>query len=441
MGPAGVFMAHGKAKKGYYILSVLMASVAGLFFGLCYLDSHGMAPHPTSGPVAEARLFVEQKKFPSARRLLGAQIALFESRDYEEAEQCLQGLKAAGVNTIIVRAFQNDGDRLYGFARPQHQTGVYFQTSHAPVVDPVMANIVSMGHRQGLKVYAWMETRNMPLQLPDPKASKARRYSFETGSLEPMEMWSIFSEAVEKRLAGLFEDVIKSGIDGILFQDDLVMYQYEDFSARAAALFEKETGRDLDPEALYKKVFLDREGRGLVSHYSDTFWLWAKWKNEKLLALADKLIGAAKGVDPETEIAMNFVYESVSDPKNALAWLSHSLTEATKLPIDYYCVMAYQRQMQKELCLTEEAVYDKISLMAATLLDLVDDPHKILMKIQMSDWDTGQQIPSFEAGEIFERINAQGQVSLAFFPYSPRISMDLIGYHFRQGTEGMLPIQ
>jgi len=434
-------MAHGKAKKGYYILSVLMASVAGFFFGLCCLDSLGVAPRLTFEPVAEARLLVEEKKLPSIRRLLAAQIAVFESKDYKEAEQCLQGLKAAGVNTIIVRAFQNEGDRLYGFARPQHQTGVYFQTSHAPVVDPVMAKIVSMGHRQGLKVYAWMETRNMPLVLPHPEASKARRYSFETGSLEPTDMWSIFSEAVEKKLTGLFEDVVRSGIDGILFQDDLVMYQYEDFSARAAALFEKETGRDLDPEELYKKVFLDREGRGLVSHYSDTFWLWARWKNEKLLALADKLIGAAKGVDPETEIAMNFVYESVSDPQNALAWLSQSLTEATKLPIDYYCVMAYHRQMQKELSLNEEAVYDKISLMTARLLDLIDDPHRILMKIQMSDWDTQKQIPSFEADEMFHRINAQGRVSLAFFPYSPQIPMGLIGYHFRQGSEGMPPTQ
>ena len=434
-------MVHLKRKKGCYILFVMVASVAGFFFGLCYRDTPGMAPHPTLEPVAEARLFVEENQRPSVPRLLGAQIAAFESRDYEDAEQCLKGLKAAGVNTIIVRAFQNEGDRLYGFARPHHQTGVYFQTSHAPVVDPVMARIVSMGHRQGLKVYAWMETRDMPLQLPNPKASKARRYSFETRSLEPMEMWSIFSEAVEEKLTGLFEDVVRSGIDGILFQDDLVMYQYEDFSATAVALFEKETGSDLDPEELYKTVFVDPKGRRRVSWYSDTFWLWAKWKNEKLLALADKLIGAAKGVDPETEIAMNFVYESVSDPKNALAWLSHSLTEATKLPIDYYCVMAYHRQMQKELSLADEAVYDKISFMTARLLDLIDDPHQILMKIQMSDWDTQKQIPSFEADTIFQRINAQGRVSLAFFPYSSQVPMDLIGYHFRQGSEGMLPTQ
>jgi uncharacterized lipoprotein YddW (UPF0748 family) len=434
-------MTHFKGKKGGYILFVVLASMAGLFFGLCYRHTPGVGLHPTFGPIAEARLFEEQEEGPAMRRVLGAQIAVFRSRDYEEVEECFLHLKAAGVNTVMVRAFQNEDDRPYGFARPQHKTGVYFQTSYAPVVDAVLARIVSLGHRNGLKVYAWMETRKMPLQLPDPEASRARKYRFDTGSLEPMGMWSIFDETVQKRLMGLYEDVVKSGIDGILFQDDLVMYQYEDFSARAVALFEKETGRDLDPRDLYTEVFLDEEGRWLVSRYSDTFWLWARWKNEELLHLADKLIRAAKAVNPDIEIAMNFVYESVSDPKNALAWLSQSLAEATRLPIDYYAIMAYHRQMQKELQLSEKAVYDEISSMTATLIRRIDDPHRILMKIQMSDWDTRKQIPSFEADEILQRINAQGRVSLAFFPYSPQVPMGLIGYHFRQVTEGMLPTQ
>jgi biofilm PGA synthesis lipoprotein PgaB len=244
-------------------------------------------------------------------------------------------------------------------------------------------------------------------------------------------MWSIFDDAVEKRLIGLYEDVVGSGIDGILFQDDLIMYQYEDFSSEAVALFKKETGIGLDPEDLYGGVFQDEKGRWLVSRYSDTFWLWARWKNQKLLNLARKLIQAVKVADPEIEIAMNFMYETVTDPQNALAWLSQNLAEASKLPIDYYAVMAYHRQMRRELQLSEAAVYDTISTMTATLLKLFDDPHKILMKVQMSDWDIQKQIPSVEADEIFQRINSQGRVSLAFFPYSPEIPMHVIEHHFQ----------
>jgi biofilm PGA synthesis lipoprotein PgaB len=209
------------------------------------------------------------------------------------------------------------------------------------------------------------------------------------------------------------------------------MHQYEDFSPKAIALFSKETGRVLDPQTLYHGVFQDEEGRWLVSRYSDTFWLWARWKNQKLLNLASKLIQAAKGANPEIEVAMNFMYESVTDPKNALAWLSQSLDEAMKLPLDFYAIMAYHRQMKKELQLSEGDAYNKISTMTATLLNAIDDPHKILMKVQMSDWDTRKEIPVDEANQVFRRINNQGQVSLAFIPYSSKVPLQVIRHYFQ----------
>jgi hypothetical protein len=178
-------------------------------------------------------------------------------------------------------------------------------------------------------------------------------------------------------------------------------------------------------------LYQDAKGRWQASGYSDTFWVWSRWKNEKLLNLANKLIRAARAVDPQIELAMNFMYESVTDPKNALAWLSQSLAEASRLPIDFYAIMAYHRQMKKELRLTEAATYDEISNMTATLLRLIDDRHKILMKVQMADWDTRTQIPAFEANEVFRRINDQGRVSLAFVPYSSKVPLKVIGRHFQ----------
>jgi biofilm PGA synthesis lipoprotein PgaB len=223
-----------------------------------------------------------------------------------------------------------------------------------------------------------------------------------------------------------------TGVDGILFQDDLIMYRQEDLGARAVAAFEREMGKSLDPEDLFQGVFKDHQGRWCVSHYSDTFWLWACWKNQRLLQLAGKLIESVKAVDPHIEIAMNFMYESVTAPRNALAWMSQSLTEAARLPIDYYAIMAYHRQIRKELQLSEAAAYEKISTMTERLLNLMDDPHKILMKVQMTDWKTRKQIPTYEADKVFEKINGHGKVSLAFIPYSASTPLDLIGHHFLQ---------
>jgi biofilm PGA synthesis lipoprotein PgaB len=418
-------------KKGLYVFVIILAVSTGFFFCKCYLGRRHILSQCAATSVAEARVPPQEANTVSTRRMLAAQVLVFRSRDYGQVEQCMVDLKNAGVNTLIVRAFQNRGDGVYRFSRPQCKTGVYFETSHAPVVDPVLTRIVSIGHRHGLKVFAWMETRKMPLHLADAEPFTALGYCFETHSFKPIRAWSIFDETVEKSLIGLYEDVVGSGIDGILIQDDLVMHQYEDFSPKAVALFSKETGRVLDPQTLYHGVFQDEEGRWLVSRYSDTFWLWARWKNQKLLNLASKLIQAAKGANPEIEVAMNFMYESVTDPKNALAWLSQSLDEAMKLPVDFYAIMAYHRQMKKELQLSEGDAYNKISTMTATLLNAIDDPHKILMKVQMSDWDTRKEIPVDEANQVFRRINNQGQVSLAFIPYSSKVPLHVIRHYFQ----------
>lgn len=418
-------------KKGLYVFVIILAVSAGFFCCKWYFGRCHALPQCAAASVAEARVSPQKMNTALTRRMLAAQVLVFRSRDYAQVEQSMVDLKNAGVNTLIVRAFQNRGDRVYRFSQPQCKIGVYFETSHAPVVDPVLTRIVSIGHRHGLKVFAWMETRKMPLHLADAEPATALGYCFETRSFKPIHAWSIFDETVEKSLIGLYEDVVGSGIDGILIQDDLIMHQYEDFSPKAIALFSKETGRVLDPQTLYHGVFQDEEGRWLVSRYSDTFWLWARWKNQKLLNLASKLIQAAKAANPEIEVAMNFMYESVTAPNNALAWLSQSLDEAMKLPLDFYAIMAYHRQMKKELQLSEDDAYNKISTMTATLLNAIDDPHKILMKVQMSDWDTRKEIPVDEANQVFRRINNQGQVSLAFIPYSSKVPLHVIRHYFQ----------
>jgi len=414
-----------------YLFGAVLA-VSGILFLLpSYIGIHDPQRERAEASIyKEPEISHEKRDSSFTRRMLAAQVLLFHCQDYADVEACIKELKRVGVNTLIVRAFQNRGDTLYRFSRPRCSEGVYFQTEHAPVVDPLLPKLVRIGHRHGLKVFAWMETRKMPLRLPDPESSKAMGYCFEKGALEPIRMWSIFDQAVQDRLVALYEDVVRCGIDGILIQDDLVMRHCEDFSPQAVALFEQETGKVLNPETLYRGPFKDSNGRWYVSEYTDTFWEWSRWKNEKLLEVAHKLIQASRAANPQIEFAMNFMYESVTDPRNALAWLSQSLTESTKLPIDFYAIMAYHRQIKKELRLSDGAVYEKIAGMTTRLLRLIDDPNRIMMKIQIRDWETRKEIPSYEVEEVLRRINSQGSVSIAFVPYSAELSLDVIGRYF-----------
>jgi biofilm PGA synthesis lipoprotein PgaB len=442
-------------KKGVYLLVATLAVSVILFWHLGYIGLRdplresaeasvsreafspetGLQTPPEKQPETSIerglRISPQKKGAPFTRRMLAAQVLAFGCNDYREVEDSVKRLSRVGVNTLIVRAFQNRGDRVYGFARPRCREGVYFETEHAPVVDPLLPRLVSIGHRYGLKVFAWMETRKMPLRLPDPEGSKAMEYCFEKRALTPAGMWSIFDQTVEQRIVALYGDVVRSGIDGILIQDDLIMYHSEDFSPKAVALFEEETGKVLQPGTLYQGPFKDPNGRWYVSEYTDTFWEWSRWKNQKLLKIAHKLIQASRAANPQVEFAMNFMYESVTDPRNALAWLSQSLAESTKLPIDFYAIMAYHRQIKNELNLTDAGTYEKISNMTANILKLIDDPNKIVMKVQLEDWNTGKEIPAVEADEVFRRINAEARVSLAFIPYSAKVPLGVIRNHFQ----------
>jgi biofilm PGA synthesis lipoprotein PgaB len=422
---------YRKKKMILSILIILMVWSIALLLGLGYRDVSAFFQGQAEASVSRVGHLNEKKLWPPLQRLLGAQVLTLKCKNYDEVEQSIVDLREAGVNTLIVRAFQNRGDTFHHFASPRCQVGVYFETEHGEVVDPMLTRLVSIAHRHDLKVFAWMETRKMPLRLTNPEKAQAVRYDFAQKTFELIPMWSIFAEEVQRSLMALYQDVARTGIDGILVQDDLVMYQYEDFYPGAVSLFERETGRVLSPKTLYLSIFKSPKGRWFVRNYSYNFWRWSRWKNQKLLDLARNLIRATREVNPNIKFALNFMYESVTDQDNALAWLSQDLEAAMRLPIDFYAIMAYHRQIKKELHLSDEETYEKIASMTARLLRVIDDPSKILMKIQVKDWDTRKQIPSIEIDEVLRRIDSQSKISLAFVPYSGKHSLEVISRYFR----------
>jgi biofilm PGA synthesis lipoprotein PgaB len=389
---------HRKNRVFLAILIILMVGSIALLLGLRCRDVSAFFQGQAEATVSSVGHLNEKRLWPISQRLLGAQVLTLNCKNYGEVEQSIVDLRKAGVNTLIVRVFQNRGDTFHHFAQPRCQEGVYFETEHAEVVDPMLTRLVSIAHRHGLKVFAWMESRKMPLRLNNPGKARAVRYDFAKRTFELVPMWSIFSEVVQRSLMALYQDVARTGIDGILVQDDLVK---------------------------------SPKGRWFVRNYSYTFWRWSRWKNQKLLDLARNLIRATREVNPSIKFALNFMYESVTDKDNALAWLSQDLEAAMRLPLDFYAIMAYHRQIKKELNLSDEETYEKIASMTAKLLRVIDDPSKILMKIQVRDWDTRKQIPSFEINEILRRIDSQSEISLAFVPYSGRHSLEVISRYFR----------
>jgi len=357
------------------------------------------------------------------KRRICAQISYLDSRSLKEVDRKMKALKEAGVNTLILRVFQNKGDRIYRFVKPRAEEGVYFQTEHAPVVEDILGKLVEMAHRNGLDLFAWMTTRYADYGLTGHPEYRCKRYNFETKRMEMARGYNLFHPEVLKRLEGLFRDLSRYPIDGILFQDDLILRHNEDFSPEANKAFQKEFGYLPHPDRFYIDPYKSDTGKYYVKSYTEGFWTWAEWKNQWLMNVAKRLMTVARESNPNLQFAINLYFETILNSTNSIAWFSQTLNAALKNHFDYYAIMAYHRQAMKSRNIID--VGEAIGLMAEVAkkaIQSVGDPSKVLMKVWVLNWKSNEAVsfelaPLKEIEEILTRILDHGKVSLAFVPY------------------------
>jgi tetratricopeptide (TPR) repeat protein len=351
------------------------------------------------------------------KRRICAQVFYFDAKNFEEVEKRVRELKNAGINTLILRVFQIKGDRIYKFVKPRHDEGVYFKTAYAPVVDDILGKIAEIARRNGIDLFAWITTRYADFGLEEHPEYRCKSYNFETKKMEVGRGFNLFHPDVLKRLEGLFRDLGRYPIDGILFQDDLILRHNEDFSIEANKAFLREFGFLPHPDIFYIDPYQSDSGKYYVKAYTDHFWTWANWKNRWLMDVTKRLMSSAKESNPNLQFGINLYYETVLNHSNAVAWFSQTLSEALKKNFDYYAIMAYHRQTMKELNMEEKKVFDLMAEVSQKAVEYVGDPSKVLIKVQILDWKNYEVIPQKEVEEILSRILEQGEVSLAFVPY------------------------
>ena len=364
---------------------------------------------------------VEGIKIPSpnkkVKRRICVQVFDLDVMNLDEVEKDMRALKLSGVDTVVLRVFQNRGGRIFRFVTPRHEEGVYFETRHALVVDDVLGKIAEMAHRNGLDLFAWVTTRYANYGMEGPSEYRCMSYNFETKKMEVARGFNLFHPDVLKRLEGLFRDLGRYPIDGILFQDDLILKHNEDFSTEANQAFLKEFGYLPHPDLFYIDPYKSDSGKYYVKAYTSQFWTWANWKNRWLMNVAQRLMGAARESNPNLKFGINLYYETVLNSSNGVAWFSQTFSEALERNFDYYAVMAYHRQTMRELNIEGRKAIDLMSEVAGKAVQLVGDPSRVLMKLQIFDWKNEEVIPHKEVEQILTGVLNQGPVSIAFVPY------------------------
>jgi poly-beta-1,6-N-acetyl-D-glucosamine N-deacetylase len=373
-----------------------------------------------TGAVPEEQRRIEEKPLIEAvevKRRVCAQVFYLDGKTLDQLEKRINQLKEAGVNTLIFRVFQNKGDRVYKFVTPRHEEGVYFKTEHAPVVDDILGKVAEIAHRNGLDIFAWMTTRYASYGLDGHPELHCKSYNFETKKLEVARGFNLFRADVLKRLEGLFRDLGRYPIDGVLIQDDLIFKHNEDFSTEANKAFFKEFGYSPHPDLFYIDPYKSESGKYYVKAYSDKFWVWANWKNRWLMNVAKQLMTAAKESNPRLKFGINLYYETVLNHSNSVAWFSQTLSEAQKKGFDYYAFMAYHRQTVNELNMEAMKAIDLMAEVAQKAVKSIENPYQVMMKVQVLDWKSYEVIPAKEVEILLDRILSHGEVSLAFVPY------------------------
>lgn len=385
----------------------------GIQTGKEQLKEKFIPPPAISQPVVTKPLPEEKR----TKRRICAQVSFLKEKSLQEVEERVKELKNAGVNTILFRVFQNKGDGIYKFVTAHREEGVYFKTEHAPIVDDILGKVAEIVHQNGLEIFAWITTRYANYGLEGVPEYRCKRYNFETKKMEDARGFNLFHPDVLKRLEGLFRDLGRYPIEGILFQDDLILYHNEDFSAEANKSFLREFGYLPHPDLFYIGPYQSETGKFYAKGYTDRFKSWANWKNRWLMNIAQQLIKAAKGSNPNLQFALNLYFEAIINDFNGMAWFSQTLSEAMRKDFDYYAVMAYHRQAMKDRKIALEEAMDLMAEVTQKMVRSVGDPSRVLMKVQIFDWKKYEVVPQKEVEEILSGILNHGKVSLAFFPY------------------------
>jgi len=356
--------------------------------------------------------------------MLGVQIPFIESKNLLEFERSLGELKDLGIDTLIVRVFQNKGDRNHRLVKNKRRTGIYFKSRAAPVLEDILQDLVRIAHKNNMKIYAWMSTRSCDWLISENKGLSDYYYDFNQRKILRSHKLNLFKNEAKDYLKRLYVDLARYDIDGILLQDDLIMKHNESFSPEAKVEFLKKFGYNLLPDKMYKEIHRDYRGKIDKYSYRDKFWTWTDWKSHTIVSFLQDLIFSTKKINPKLKFIINLYYETISDPENAKAWLSQDLEKIKGLNLDYYSFMFYHRQIRKELKLSHHELKEFLKNLTKRAIDRIGDPKKSIFKIQVFDWDNKSKISSEEISNIISVLRSSGAGNFIFFPEIKKEELD-----------------
>ncbi|RMH06328.1 MAG: hypothetical protein D6704_07560 [Nitrospirae bacterium] len=164
-----------------------------------------------------------------------------------------------------------------------------------------------------------------------------------TNTLRPSPFFSLSFPPYQDLVATRLEDLVKTGIAGILFRAGAPLGPYEGFHPASLQEFTRVFGEPLNPVHLFTgRESQTEEGRRerpfswKTARVSPLFWRWTGWKARSRLQILSDLLQRLREQQPSLRAGLEVHPESVVHPVQGLARYSEDWIAATHKGFDFF---------------------------------------------------------------------------------------------------------
>lgn len=336
------------------------------------------------------------KKFRDDTPIRAVQVdldAIVEPSSYDQSDQNLGALidrlVAIGVNTVFLQGFA-DRDGSGNIRR------LYFANRVLPVEMDFLSHAVNRLRVQGIKVFVWMPV--LSYELPDPQMNKQLKVrEFKDGQHRVTTSWyqrlSPFAPQTINIVGEIYRHLAAQvNFDGILFQDDAYLNDFEDFHPAALERFNTRYGLKIYPGPVGDKPWR---------------WQWQEFKTKALKDFIDHLTAIVKRYRPRVKIARN-IYSGPVLNSTSEEWFAQNFSDYLKT-YDYTVIMAYAN-MEK---VTNRHRWFAELVERAKIFHALD---KVVFKVQSYDWQNKAWLKGEKLSADLRVLMSQGARHIAYYP-------------------------
>ena len=256
-------------------------------------------------------------------------------------ETWVKQLSAQGISAILLDASPDSS-----FLRPaitlgaaparlldSQPKGSLFATSRGPVLSDWYSTIVPQAHEQGVSVYAVIDLLRAPLSEARPN-TRMLLYDPTRRTVHPWTQFDLLSSTVKPVLAHLLTDLIRTGVDGIVFRaraENSFAYEVSDGVLRQ---FEAQFQQ---PSSEVAQALRDRtvaRPNAAAPASDKTLWRWVGWKARQELEVLALLRKHLQKMVPRLRLVLEVHPEALSSPTSALMNFGEDAAEARRRGFD-----------------------------------------------------------------------------------------------------------